>query len=184
MDPARVVMVFAGMPREVRLADGGTRRTGLLKDPVQGRVQVGLRAIDGDGCACTEVHGLEDQGLCVYPVGHWPALCEATGGTLAPGALGENLAVDGVDESTVRIGSRWRCGEVLMEVTKPRAPCATLSQVHGLPGLVKAIAQDARTGWYCRILEAGEAGAADPLVLEHQDPDAPTVAEAWRAQTG
>ena len=184
MSIVRVLQVYAGMPREVAVPAGGTLRTGLLKSPVDGRVQVGMRAIEGDGCADLEVHGLEDQALCVYPAGHWSALRAATGADLRPGGFGENLSIDGTDESSVRIGSRWRWGEVLLEVTKPRAPCATLTRVHGLPQLAKIIARSGRTGWYLRVLEAGAASSAQPLVLVEEDPQAPTVGEAWRTTAG
>jgi MOSC domain-containing protein YiiM len=191
MVTARILRVYAGGPREVALPGGGTIFTGLHKTERTGLVEVGEAGLEGDGWGSPEVHGLPDQALCIYPVAHWRPLREALKGargvgsvqSLVEGSFGENLAVDGIDEERVRIGSRWRWGTVRMEVTMARSPCATLTQVHGLPTLAKEIARSGRTGWYCRVLEGGAARAADPLVLLEQDPAEPTVAEAWRSRT-
>ena len=61
----------------------------------------------------------------------------AQGFSLFPGALGENLTTAGLDRRLMRPGQRYRAGEVFLELTRLRGPCAALD-VYG-PGLQKAI---------------------------------------------
>ena len=46
-----------------------------------------------------------------------------------PGALGENLTTTGIDMRAVRLGDRFRAGEVILEITKLRKPCRTLDSI-------------------------------------------------------
>ena len=51
----------------------------------------------------------------------------ARGFPLFYGALGENLTTEGLDRRALRAGQRYRIGsEVVVELTKSRAPCKTL----------------------------------------------------------
>ena len=192
MQAMKVLRVYAGGPREVVTPSGDRIHTALFKEERAGAVRVTAAGIDGDGWGSPEVHGLPDQALCIYPATHWSELREAlkdergegSPRTLVEGAFGENLAVEGLGEDAVRIGSVWRWGDVRMQVTMPRAPCATLTRVHGLPTLARVVSASGRTGWYCRVLQGGTASPGDPLILESADSGAPTVAAAWRVKTG
>lgn len=179
-----VVGVFAGQPQEVALRNGGNLRTSMLKTLVDGAIEVGPRALAGDACADLEHHGKPDQALCLYPASHWPGLRDETGLDFGPGAFGENLSIDGLDEHSVRVGSIWRWGTARMQVSFVRQPCSNLGGIYELPGLPKLLAQTARLGWYCRVLTPGEAAAGMPLELEQDAPNAPTVAESWYAKSG
>jgi MOSC domain-containing protein YiiM len=41
--------------------------------------------------------------------------------SLAPGAIGENLDTDALDESAVRVGDIWQLGSALVQVSQPRS---------------------------------------------------------------
>jgi MOSC domain-containing protein YiiM len=181
---AIVVGVYAGQPREIALADGSSLRTSMLKTRVEDVIEVGLRSLTGDACADLEHHGSPDQALCLYPASHWPGLRDETGSDFGPGAFGENLSIEGLDENTVRIGSIWRWGTARLQVSFVRSPCSNLAGIYELPGLPKLLAQSARLGWYCRVLTPGKAAVGEPLELEQDAPEAPTVAESWWAKSG
>ncbi|MBV9085598.1 MAG: MOSC domain-containing protein, partial [Acidobacteriaceae bacterium] len=53
------------------------------------------------------------------------------------GALGENLTTADLDHRSWRPGVKYRIGSVVLQLTKPRQPCATLS-VYG-EGIQKRI---------------------------------------------
>jgi MOSC domain-containing protein YiiM len=44
-----------------------------------------------------------------------------------PGALGENLTTLNLDRRSLRLGQRYRIGEVLIELSEIREPCRTLN---------------------------------------------------------
>jgi MOSC domain-containing protein YiiM len=51
----------------------------------------------------------------------------AQGFPLYPGALGENITTRGLDPRSLRLGQRYRIGEVVIEISEIRQPCGTLN---------------------------------------------------------
>jgi MOSC domain-containing protein YiiM len=133
--------------------------------------------IVGDGHAHPDIHGGPRQAVLLISA---EALAELTalGFPLYPGALGENITTVGVDRSQWRMGQRWRIGQAIVELTKVRAPCDTLS-VYG-PGIHRAIydaqvkAGDpssprwAMSGVYASVVQAGIVRPRDPVSLLDQ----------------
>ena len=66
----RVVSVNAGLPREV-VWKGRVVRTGIFKEPVEGRVAVRALNLDGDRQADLTVHGGVSKAVYVYPSEHY-----------------------------------------------------------------------------------------------------------------
>ena len=68
------------------------------------------------------------------------------GGALPPGIFGEDLTVSNVPD-LVRAGDRIRAGDVLMEVSAPRIPCATSAARMGEPNRIRRIRDAGRTAF-------------------------------------
>ena len=102
-------------------------------------------------------------------------------GAFGPGFFGENLSVDTLDESELRVGDRLRAGSVLLEITQPRVPCFKLGLRAGVRRLPRAFVRHGRTGAYLRVLETGEFGAGDELVLESRGTMPHSLAELFAA---
>ena len=181
----RTVSVQVGQPTDRPTAEGPLR-TAMVKDRVAGPIQLGTRALEGDGCANLKYHGHEDQASCVYPAEHFPRLAEAL--SLPPfphGAFGDNFTVTGGDEQSVRVGEVDRVGTALVEVTKPREPCSTLNAVWGCAQLAAQIGRRGWTGWYLRVLEPGTVQEGDAWTLERAAAEgAPSIAEVWQSKRG
>jgi len=172
------------MPTEIETSEG-LLRTAMQKQAVDGPIELGPRALAGDGCAHTDYHGHEDQAVCVYPAQHLADLAvELDLPKLGPGSFGDNFTVAGGDESSVHIGEVYRVGTALVEVTKPREPCHLLNEVNSCKLVAASLSRTARTGWYLRVLEPGTVQAGDAWQLERPAAaGAPTIAEAWRAKS-
>jgi MOSC domain-containing protein YiiM len=133
--------------------------------------------IRGDRWSHPDIHGGPNQALLIITSEGIDELI-AQGFALYPGALGENLTTFGLDRRQFRIGQRYRAGEVFLEITKRRAPCATLN-VYG-PAIQRAVfdpqvkAGDAASprwglsGFYARVLRGGTLRPGDPIALEEQ----------------
>jgi len=172
-----VVSVNVGLPRVVEW-HGRNVETAIWKAPVEGRVAVRGVNVDGDGQADLRVHGGPDKAVYAYAVEDYAWWSDALGRTLAPGTFGENLTVAGVDLSGAQVGSRWRVGTTLLEVTQPRFPCFKLGIRMGDAGFVEQFERAARFGAYFRIVEDGEVGAGDGIELvASAPPGAPTIRE-------
>jgi len=180
----RTLSIQVALPTEIATS-AGPLVTGMLKQPVEGPIELGLRALAGDGCAHTKYHGHEDQAVCVFVAQHLSDLAaELDLPQLGPGSFGDNFTVAGGDESSVCVGEVYRVGTALVEVTKPREPCHLLNEVSWCNKLAASLGRSARTGWYLRVLEAGTVQAGDEWQLERPAAaDALTIAEAWRAKS-
>jgi len=50
------------------------------------------------------------------------------------GAFGENLVVDGIDLASLPLGTKLRCGEILLEITKIGKECHNYCAIYKLVG--------------------------------------------------
>ncbi|HKH03584.1 MAG TPA: MOSC domain-containing protein [Acidimicrobiales bacterium] len=182
---ATVVGVYVGRPAVIGADRRGAPVTSAIaKGPVAGTtIAVGELNLAGDAQADLSVHGGPDKAVYAYPAGHYAAW-RAAGFDLAPGGVGENLALDGVTEDDVRIGDVWRWGDAVLQVSQPRSPCFKLAIHVGRRGAGAEMVRSGHCGWYLRVLTPGDAPTAGDLVREASDPDQPTVAEAFAAAIG
>lgn len=96
-----------------------------------------LSGLDGDSHAHPDIHGGPQQAVLLITAEGIEELA-ALGFPIAYGSLGENLTTRGIGRREWRAGQRWRIGaEVVIEITKRRAPCQTLG-VYG-PGIQAAV---------------------------------------------
>src|SRR5271155_3824539 len=112
---------------------------GIPKRPIA-EAEVTPEGIRGDSWAHPDIHGGPNQALMMITSEGIGQLI-AQGYPVFPGALGENLTTIGLDRRQMRSGQRYRVGEVILEITKIRAPCTTLD-VYG--SSIKQAVYDAR----------------------------------------
>lgn len=140
--------------------------TGFFKQPVAHAVQVTTTGIAGDGQADMVNHGGVDKAICVYPLANYPHWQEVVGHELSRAAFGENFTVEGITEADVCIGDVWRVGDdVIVQVSQPRQPCWKLARRWQRKTLALEVQESGKTGWYFRVLTAGEVQAGMPLTL-------------------
>ena len=95
---------------------------GVPKTPVPS-AEVTRAGVDGDAHRDLEHHGGPDRAVCLFSLEQIQAL-QAEGHSVVPGALGENVTVEGVDWPSVVPGSRLQLGgQLLLEVTRYTSPC-------------------------------------------------------------
>jgi len=177
----KIDAVHVGTP--VRLDSGGRRGEGLvtafLKHPVAGAVAVATFGLDGDTQVNRRFHGGPEKAVYGYPLSGyagWRAEFPELAARFGAGAMGENLAVSGLDEASLHIGDLVRAGTALLQVAQIREPCATLAAVYGTPRLVRAMARSGRCGWYYRVVEPGSLAAGDGHdVIDRPNPGWPVA---------
>ena len=87
-----------------------------------------------------------------------------------PGAIRENVTVDGADVQSWPVGQRVRVGEVLFEITMVCDPCERMDQLRS--GLRAEL--DDRRGMLAHVVQGGQVVLGDEVVLV----DAPAEAAA------
>jgi MOSC domain-containing protein YiiM len=181
----KLLSVQVGKPRTIE-SRGRPVRTGIFKDPVLFRVRATRLGLEGDVQADRRVHGGPEMAVYAYDLSgyaHWREELGA-GFLFGHGTFGENLTVDGMPETEVRIDDVYRIGAALLQVSKPRSPCFKLALRMERPDFPKRFLRSRRTGFYLRVLEEGELGAGDPITLVSREPDAASVAETVRESFG
>ncbi len=180
---ARVISVSRG-PEADLLVAGTPARSGINKQPVLGRVAVGLLGLAADACADRENHGGREQAVYAYAREDLDWWTEQLGRELRNGLFGENITTGGLDISAALIGEVWQLGDVLVQVTAPRIPCVTFQSWMDEPQWVRRFAAGRRPGAYLRVLSEGSVGAGDEITVRSRPDVAVTVAESMAAFYG
>jgi len=173
----KLLSVNVSLPKEITFK-GKTVRTGIFKEPVQGRLQVQTLNIEGDGQADLLGHGGPFRAVYVYSFDHYPYWESELGRKdFSYGQFGENLTVEGMLDQDVHVGDIFRIGTALFQVTQPRVPCYKLAIKMGVEGFYKQILASGRLGFYFRVLEEGEVGTGDVIERVEVDPVGMTILE-------
>ncbi|NJO42676.1 MAG: MOSC domain-containing protein [Cyanobacteria bacterium CRU_2_1] len=173
----RLISVCVGLPREVNWK-GRPVTTGIFKQPVTDRVMMRSLNLDGDKQADLTVHGGVEKAVYAYPVEHYAYWRQKLPDVELPcGVFGENLTVEGLSETTVNIGDRFRIGNAEVMVTQPRFPCFKLNLKFGRDDMVKRFLNSRLSGIYFSVVREGEIGVGDAIELIHRDEHEVTVAD-------
>jgi MOSC domain-containing protein YiiM len=173
----RLIALSVGRPREV-LWRGTSVLTSIFKTPVDHRIQVGKENLAGDQQSDLTVHGGADKAVYAYPAEHYPFWERELGEPeLGWGAFGENFTTEGLLESEVMIGDRFRIGTAEFIVTQPRMPCFKLGIRFGRSDMVKRFHHSGRNGFYFSVLAPGDVGPGDAIERIARDEHGLSVAD-------
>src|SRR5437899_8479072 len=168
--------VNVGRPKELTW-HGKTVYTAVWKAPVEGRRLVRRLNIDGDAQGDLAGHGGEHRAVFVYQMDsyhHWER--ELNRGDFTFGQFGENFTVEGLADSEVCVGDRYRIGGALFEVTQPRVTCYRVGMRMDEPRMAALLVAHHRPGFYLRVLEEGLVQAGDEVVKVADGPQRMSVA--------
>lgn len=179
----KLVSVNVGLPRLLAWK-GATFKTGIVKNPVQGRVMLRTTNLDGDRQADLSVHGGPTKAAYVYPSEHYGDWSrELPDPSRTWGAFGENFTTEGLLEANVSVGDRYRIGSAVVMVRTPRLPCFKLAAKFRRDDILERFVISGRCGYYLSVLEEGEVGAGDGLEFLGREEPTLTIAEVNRLYT-
>lgn len=92
---------------------------------------------------------------------------KAKGAEISPGAFGENVIVEGYDFSSLPVGSRFFCGDVILEMTQIGKECHTHCQIYQKMGECIMPTQ----GVFARVIRGGKIRVGDEMKMEFPKPD-------------
>jgi len=146
------------------------------KHCVAGPLHLSVSGFLGDEQGDRLHHGGPDKALHHYPGEHYAfwrrELPRVAAERFSTGGFGENLASVGLTEHNVCVGDIFRFGTALIQVSQARQPCWKLNIRFGVPNMAQRVQESARTGWYYRVLEAGDVVPESEIHLidrPHQD---------------
>ena len=168
-----LLSVNIGSPQ---LLPGSATPTGIVKLPRTGPVLIDDMGVLGDAVLDKKHHGGRDQAVYIYLQSDYDWWADSVG-PLPPGTFGENLTIGDLSGDTLAIGDRFAIGDVLLEVTYHRTPCATLGRKMGDPRWVKRFAKALRPGAYMRVLAPGTVEVGTEVAYIPFDGERVTVTE-------
>jgi ferredoxin-NADP reductase/MOSC domain-containing protein YiiM/ferredoxin len=174
---ARLLSVNVGLPRDIDWK-GRTVHTGIWKEPAHARCWAGRLNLTGDGQGDLAGHGGEQRAVFVYQIEsyrHWQAQLKRS--DFVYGQFGENFTIEGMPDSDVCIGDRYRIGTALFEVTQPRVTCYRVGIRTNEPRMPALLTSSGRPGFYLRVLQEGAVGAGDDIVKVGEATERMSVAE-------
>ncbi len=185
---SRLISVNVGLAQLLLIREeGGPARgvqTAIRKTPVShldqpAPIRVGTLGLEGDEQVDLSVHGGRDKALYAFCSEHYNAwrewLSQANGAADRLdqfGAFGENLSVEGFDESTVYVGDLWHLGETVLRVTEPRSPCFKFTALMKAPTAARRMFETHQSGWYLSVVQPGAIQAGCTIQIEAGPRDA------------
>jgi MOSC domain-containing protein YiiM len=159
---------------------GRVERTGIFKLPAQGRVKVTRLGLEGDVIISKKHHGGPDQAVYVYGGGDYAWWSAELNKEISPGTFGDNLTISDLESAHFNIGDYLHIGDVILQVSAPRIPCATFAARMEDPQWVKRFRQAERPGLYCRVIQQGLVKAGDPVSIENYPGTTVSIVEMFR----
>jgi MOSC domain-containing protein YiiM len=143
--------------------------TGIYKTPIQQPIYLGKSDVKDDTVTDRKYHGGEFKACYLFSENqydYWKNLYPNLDWNW--GMFGENLTVNGLDETKLVIGAIYKVGSALIQITEPREPCFKLGVKFGSQKVVKQFVNHGFPGTYVRVLEEGYVKAGDIFTLVEQ----------------
>lgn len=151
---------MSGTVAGIHRSDGGVPKHAVTT------ASIDASGVVGDRQATRRHHGRPWQALCLYSAEVIDALA-AEGHPIAPGAIGENLTIAGVDWARLRGGLSVEIGEVRLRLSGPAAPCTKIGDSFADRDVAR-VDHATRPGWarwYASVLAGGDISAGDRVTI-------------------
>ncbi len=175
----QLISVNLGQERILQRKDR-VEQTGIFKFPTAAPVKLTKLGLEGDVIISKKHHGGPDQAVYVYGGADYRWWSQELGKEIPPGTFGDNLTISDLESTQFDIGDYIHIGEVTLQVTAPRIPCATFAARMENPQWVKRFRYAERPGLYCRVIREGFVQAGDPVSIEKFTGETISVLEMYR----
>ncbi len=154
--------------------------TGHFKKPVPS-AQITDQGLVGDVICDTKHHGGVDQAVYIFGEEDrlwWEVKLDRPA---PPGFFGENLLISDLCSADLVIGDMLVIGDVLLQITSPRIPCATYAAHIGSGKAIKDFYAAERPGAYARVLRGGTVTAGMQVLYQPFEGPQVTIIDNMRA---
>lgn len=151
-------VVLTGVLESINVSRGGVPKTAVFE------ALISESGLDGDRQADPRFHGGPDRAVVLFSSEVINAL-KAEGHPIAPGTIGENLTVSGIEWRNLTPGSTVVVGPVRLLVTKYATPCYKIAGAF-LDRSFRRVDQSIHPGFSrvcARVVEAGLVRPGDPV---------------------
>lgn len=165
----KIVNLHIGLPKKMKYGNDKIMETGICKEQVE-EAFLTKEGFIGDGVGDLRYHGGPDRAVCVYPYEHYLLWEKEFQISLPSSSFGENLCVTNMLENDVYIGSVFRLGDAIIQITQGRVPCSKITQRTNVNALLKRFVETCFTGYLCRVLQEGTVRKDSTITLLEPHP--------------
>jgi MOSC domain-containing protein YiiM len=144
----------------INVSDGGVPKTATRS------AWVDANGVEGDRQRDLRFHGGPNRAVALYSLDLIRVL-QGEGHPIAPGTIGENVTIEGVDWSQMVPGARVHIGEVELELTAYAHPCQKTAGSFA-DGDSTRVSQKVNPGWsrvYAKVLHEGRVATGDSVSI-------------------
>ncbi|MBI3133034.1 MAG: MOSC domain-containing protein [Bacteroidetes bacterium] len=179
MNLMKIISLNIGEKKTVNWRDTLVQ-TGIYKYPVEGPLYLGKTDVKDDVVYDRKYHGGIDKACYLFSAEHYPEWQK-----LFPdlewnyGMFGENLTIEGLQESDFFIGDILRIGGATVQVSQPRQPCFKLGIRFETQTVLKTFIQKNQPGMYIRVLDEENVFKNDSVELIERPHNSIRLLEVW-----
>ena len=156
-------------------------QTGYFKQPQSGPVRVTKDGVQGDEIADLKHHGGLDQAVYLFGDKDRQAWEARLNRSCPAGYFGENLLISELASADLYLGDLLTIGDVVLQITSPRIPCATYAAVTQDKTALKDFYAAKMPGAYARVLKGGSITADDTCIQVSYEGERISVVENMTA---
>lgn len=161
--------------------NGKEEQTGIYKAPTDGPIFLGKTDVKHDTVIDRKHHGGEFKACYLFSENqytYWQNLYPSLNWNW--GMFGENLTINGLDESQIYVGDIYKVGDAVVQVTQPREPCYKFGIKFGTQHVLKQFIEHGFPGTYVRVLEEGLVKSGDQLERIEHNKNSLTTAQLFQ----
>ena len=164
----KVISTNLGKPKTIHW-NGKEEQTGIFKYPVDESIYLGSTKVDKDTITDHRHHGGIFKACYLFSSTHYPYWQERYPSLAWDwGMFGENITIDKMEETELIIGSVYRLGNAIVQITIPREPCYKLGVRFQDQEIIKAFVDHGHPGTYAKVLKEGTVQKGDAFLLQDQ----------------
>jgi MOSC domain-containing protein YiiM len=172
----KIISTNIGRIREI-LYQEKMIKTGIYKEPVEA-IDIRKFFVAEDTVSDVRVHGGEYKAVYGYPSEHYEFWrSQYPDVKMEWGMFGENITTEGLLETDILIGSVYRIGTALLQITEARMPCFKLAAKFGSNDIIRRFMKSRKSGFYCTVLEEGRIHAGDAISMEREGTPGYTIVD-------
>lgn len=160
--------------------NGKEEQTGIYKYPVNEPIFLGKSDVEKDTVIDRKHHGGVNKACYLFSADnyeYWKNLYPNLDWNW--GMFGENITVEGLNESTLRIGNIYNVGECKVQITQPREPCYKLGIRFGTQKVLKEFIEHQSPGTYIKVLKEGNVKTGDSFELVEESDNSLTIQQFY-----
>ncbi len=174
----KIISVNISKPKTLRI-NGVDKKTGIFKKQVP-EIYLGTSDVVGDSVMNRKHHGGPEKACFIFSTDHYDYWKQKYPDLEWEwGMFGENLSVEGWDESKIRIGDTFIVGDAKVQVSSPRIPCNYLAQKFKDKFMIGSYLNYVSPGTYLRVLQEGVVRANDVFECIETQKSNMTVLEVY-----